>query len=95
MAKAYALRLRAYVADYKAAHPCVDCGESYPFYKMEFDHVRGEKKFNLSDAGVKVCSFPLAIEEMKKCDVVCRNCHAERTFRRNLLNNAELQDQTI
>ena len=92
MGKAYVARLRTYVADYKAATPCKDCGKSFPFYQLDFDHVRGKKKFNISRAGASVKSFPLVIAEIKKCEVVCRNCHAERTFRRNLLKNAELQD---
>lgn len=95
MGKQYAAKIRTYVADYKAATPCYDCQESHPFYKMEFDHVWGEKSFNLSEAGNSVCSFPLVLAEIKKCVVVCRNCHAERTFRRNLSNNAEMQDDTL
>jgi hypothetical protein len=95
MGKEYAARLRTYVADYKAAVPCCDCGISYPFYKLEFDHVRGIKLFNISQAGVSVCSFPKVLEEIQKCDVVCRNCHAERTFRRNLVNHAEMQNRPV
>jgi hypothetical protein len=95
MGKAYAARLRQYVADYKAATPCYDCGESFPFYKLDFDHVRGEKLFNISQAGVSVCSFPKVLAEIDKCVVVCKNCHAERTFRRNLSNHAEMQNDSV
>ena len=95
MGKAYAAKIRQYVADYKAASPCEDCGNSFPFYKLEFDHVWGKKEFNLSSAGVSVCSMRRVEAEIKKCVVVCRNCHAERTFRRNLANNAEMQNHTL
>jgi hypothetical protein len=27
--------------------PCSDCGVQYPYYVMEFDHVRGEKVANI------------------------------------------------
>ena len=30
--------------------PCMDCGNNYPWYIMQFDHVRGEKRFNLATA---------------------------------------------
>lgn len=59
--------------------PCVDCGVSYPPYVMDFDHVRGKKKFLISLC-VKRASALLTIQkEMDKCDVVCSNCHRERT----------------
>lgn len=62
--------------------PCADCGNSYPYYVMDFDHVRGEKKFNLSVAARHYKSFQTLQEEIDKCEVVCANCHRERTFSR-------------
>lgn len=62
--------------------PCVDCGIKYPYYVMDFDHVRGEKKFNLSIAGNLIPNIKKVIEEIEKCDVVCSNCHRIRTFKR-------------
>lgn len=51
---------------------------------MDFDHVRGEKKFNISIAAVKLMSIAIVQSEIEKCDVVCANCHRERTFKRIL-----------
>jgi hypothetical protein len=62
--------------------PCADCGQSYPFYVMDYDHVRGEKLMNISIAPNKVISESKLIEEIAKCDVVCSNCHRERTWSR-------------
>jgi hypothetical protein len=61
---------------YKMGHPCADCGNPDPRV-LEFDHVRGEKDFQLQTAKSK----PLAeiLEEIQKCDVVCANCHRLRT----------------
>ena|ERR1700677_4496999 len=62
------------------AKPCADCGKEYPYYVMEFDHVRGKKAYALA----KVVQRPSnkAIEdlpgEIAKCDVVCANCHRLR-----------------
>lgn len=66
--------------------PCLDCGHTYPYYVMDFDHVRGKKKYNLSECGQKMYSLQTIQEEIDKCDVVCSNCHRERTFSRIKIN---------
>lgn len=60
--------------------PCADCGKKYPYYVMDFDHQFG-KKFTISSS-CKAVSEKKLREEIKKCEVVCSNCHRERTFRR-------------
>lgn len=44
---------------------------------MDFDHQR-DKTFNIADIG-RVMSLSRLEEELSKCDVVCANCHRERT----------------
>ena len=58
--------------------PCADCGVSYPFYVMDFDH-RDDKSFAISQAW-RTRSWERVLLEIKKCDVVCANCHRERTY---------------
>ena len=57
---------------------CADCGNNNPIV-LEFDHVRGEKKYEIS----RLISIPMSLdvlkEEIKKCDIVCANCHKIRT----------------
>lgn len=67
--------------------PCADCGVKYPYYVMDFDHTRGEKAFELSASYLKR-GYLKVKEEIAKCDVVCSNCHRERTAIRMGLNNA-------
>ena len=67
---------RAYIQARKDV-PCMDCGIEYPPYIMDFDHVRGEKLFGLAHA-VNL-TMESIIAEISKCDVVCANCHRERT----------------
>jgi hypothetical protein len=62
--------------------PCTDCGHKYPHYVMDFDHVRGEKKYDLSRLAKISVNFQTILEEADKCEVVCSNCHRERTYRR-------------
>lgn len=60
--------------------PCVDCGGSLPYYVMDFDH-RQDKSFNVSSHAFSGRLIILA--EIAKCDVVCSNCHRERTAKRS------------
>ena len=63
------------INDYLLAHSCVDCGNSNPAV-MDFDHVRGEKKFLISQGWFK--PWAVVMEEIAKCDVRCKNCHVMR-----------------
>lgn len=59
--------------------PCMDCKKKYPTYVMDFDHRdRDKKKMNLSLMAAR-SGLRLIQEEIAKCDVVCANCHRERT----------------
>lgn len=72
-------RLRAIVLKAKNK-PCTDCKTSFPYMCMDFDHVKGEKEFNIghySHYGEK-----RLIDEIAKCEVVCSNCHRVRTFKK-------------
>jgi hypothetical protein len=63
------------------SRPCADCGVQYPYYVMDFDHRDGkEKLFELNSVARK--TIPGILREIQKCDVVCANCHRERTQRR-------------
>lgn len=63
---------------YFLSHSCVDCGNSDPLV-LEFDHVRGEKKYNVSNMIARAFSWNTILEEISKCDVRCANCHRIKT----------------
>ena len=78
-------KLRAALVEDIAAlknKPCADCGKPYPHYVMDFDHVdplaKGGGISELAHAGLR----SKALEEIKKCAVVCSNCHRTRTWNR-------------
>ena len=71
-------KAREFVRNFKAGKPCLDCGQTYPHYIMEFDHIGNDKHRNVSDC-VTIAS---AEREIVKCELVCANCHRERTFHR-------------
>ena len=57
------------------AGPCVDCGVQYPPAAMEFDHVRGVKRFEITTTNYRHRGFA---EELAKCELRCANCHRIR-----------------
>lgn len=59
--------------------PCSDCGKEYPWYVMDFDHVRGEKLRNVGSS--RHMGYNKLKAEIEKCDVVCSNCHRLRTYK--------------
>ena len=65
--------------------PCADCGVQYPYYVMQFDHVTGVKEATISRRTVSWGASKL-LAEIAKCEVVCANCHAVRTYRRQAGN---------
>lgn len=69
--------------------PCFDCKKTYPYYVMDFDHRdAGEKLFEISQHPKGVTLEDIK-SEIDKCDVVCANCHRERTFSRRGENTGE------
>lgn len=60
--------------------PCMDCGQSYPSFVMDFDHRDpSKKKFSVGSA-VRDHTLDAIMKEIEKCDVVCANCHRIRTY---------------
>lgn len=70
-------RNKQYILDYLINHSCVDCGESDPIV-LEFDHVTGTKKFEISK-GMSIYTLSRIIEEINKCEIRCANCHRRKT----------------
>jgi len=40
-------KIRQYLQEHKQSKPCADCGENYPYWIMDFDHLHN-KSFNIS-----------------------------------------------
>ena len=68
-----------FLITYFQSHPCSDCGETDPVV-LEFDHLR-DKSFDIGPA-LSRRNWQSILQEMKKCEVVCANCHRRRTARR-------------
>lgn len=67
--------------------PCTDCGQTFPTECMDFDHRDPEEKSD--NVGTMVSNgqgTQRILDEIKKCDLVCANCHRIRTHRRQMAN---------
>lgn len=72
-------KCRQIVWNFLKENPCIDCEEP-DIVVLQFDHVRGEKKYNISEMMGAGLAGSL-IDEMKKCVVRCANCHTRKTAR--------------
>jgi hypothetical protein len=64
------------------AFPCMDCGGTFHPAAMQFDHRPGTTKVADLASLARDGSTHLFGLELAKCDLVCANCHAIRTFER-------------
>lgn len=73
--------------------PCVDCGNCFESCCMDFDHILGEKKYNIGSMVAHSYSKSSIEEELIKCELVCSNCHRIRTRNRKL-NTSKFKNMT-
>ncbi len=76
--KLHRARNRRFIEEHLLSHPCIDCGILDPIV-MEFDHVRGRKRNDVSTLVREGASITIIRTEMEKCVVRCANCHRRRT----------------
>lgn len=75
-------KVRDAVVDYLKLHPCVDCGAS-DIRVLEFDHLPGfDKVMEVSRMIASGSGLERIFQEIAKCEVRCRNCHAIKTYER-------------
>ena len=70
-------RTREFLNEYLKSHPCVDCGCN-DIRVLQFDHVNGGKIDSVSVMSQRRLSTAELVEEIKKCEVRCANCHIIR-----------------
>lgn len=75
-------KVTTYIQKYKQSMSCADCGERYPYWIMEFDHLR-DKEFQISSYQNRSQDLEVIKAEIDKCEVVCSNCHRNRTYFRS------------
>lgn len=73
---------RAWMASLKNGLPCADCGQTFPSFVMHWDHLPGFEKVGSISEMVENRPRTLVLDELKKCELVCANCHVLRTIDR-------------
>ena len=71
------------VRELKDGQPCMDCGERFPFYVLDYDHRPDEiKKGEIARMASGSYKWETILAEIAKCDLICANCHRKRTWLR-------------
>src|SRR5882757_10569168 len=70
-------RVKVFVKELKESSPCTDCGNKYPSYVMDFDHL-GDKEYQIANMVQSGYDIPSVQKEIDKCEIVCANCHRIR-----------------
>lgn len=78
----YRNEINELVRKLKQESPCKDCGNSYPYYVMDFDHLDGYTKVREINYLSSTGRIGALKKELVKCEVVCANCHRIRTHTR-------------
>ena len=74
------IRNRKFVWKYKGEHPCTVCGETRP-QCLDFHHNGNDKSFEIANMMNRRYSIKRIQSEIEKCDIVCKNCHADLHFK--------------
>lgn len=75
-----------WLAEYKVARGCVDCGYRGHAEALEFDHLPGfAKRADVAALLHRGKTRNQLLEEINKCELVCANCHRVRTASRRVL----------
>ena len=77
-------RLQAWNNALKASAPCADCGGFFHPMAMTWDHLPGNEKVDEVSNLVKAGKTLQARNEIEKCELVCANCHAVRSYDRRI-----------
>lgn len=76
------------LAAYKVEKGCMDCGYNKDARALEFDHIENSGKpytgKQRTVASMMYYRWEKIMKEVKKCEVVCCNCHAIRTLDRKI-----------
>lgn len=72
-----------FVRNLKDNKICLDCKRTYRYWMLDFDHRPGTIKIcEMSHCYHKLHTQEAILNEASKCDIICTNCHRDRTFMR-------------
>jgi hypothetical protein len=75
-------RFTDYYRRLKSNTPCADCGGVFHHAAMQWDHLPGSDKVAELSTLFRKGRKRAFLRELAKCELVCSNCHAVRSFER-------------
>lgn len=89
-------RQRAWVSEYKQIQGCRDCGNRQAGCH-DFHHLQIEQKVHaVSQLIVRGYSGAALFDEIRKCEVLCANCHRKEHYRKpNSVGNVSVVDGIV
>lgn len=94
-ARERARRLKQEISELKAKTPCSDCKQQYSPWIMQFDHRPGMEKIGDIATLANQNQRTKVYAEIEKCDLVCANCHADRTYQRRQASVAQSAERDV
>ena len=70
----YTTKVKQWFSEYKSKLKCESCGETHPA-TFDFHHIDKSKKIDCISVLVAQGKYKILKEELKKCKVLCANCH--------------------
>ena len=65
----------------KLAIGCIECGYHEHSSALHFDHVNPDTKlFSIANSRIVMGDIMKLLDEVEKCQVLCANCHAIKTW---------------
>jgi len=77
------LDIRKWFEKYKSGLKCAICSESHPA-TIDFHHKSGKKEFAVGYMAFNGYSIKRIEKELKKCEVLCANCHRKAHFKNSV-----------
>ena len=72
------LRRKYWLNLYKLRKGCANCGYDASPYALDFDHIDGSTKLG-NPSHMFLYTLKKLMAEIRKCRLLCRNCHGIRT----------------
>ncbi len=83
---------RVVVQKYKVLKGCSICGFNKHYSALDFDHIdRNKKRKNVSRLIGDTCSWKIVVAEIRKCRVLCANCHRLKTHKNKEYKNKNIK----
>ena len=88
-------KIRDWLANYKSKLVCKNCPENH-IACLDFHHRDpSQKDINIGEVIRKIWSITRIESEIKKCDVLCKNCHAKLHYVENNPPSSNRQDNRL